>query len=263
MASYREQIEPVVRELWKFNEKVEFKTTSEIIALFAKKSPKYVALMKVVLPDGGDVADYTFGLGVPALMLTRTDGDSKVSKKGELRVRNHDFQAYLIVSPDSTGAERYSPATMKATLTLVQDFLQWNTKNKKSQDFMRYTREMAEKNCELLATRTLLVDQADRYKGCTPEEAHSSYAHQLELVDRAQLESTYLGGDNSKAVLFSLPVGTIKSAVIVVELTRLVYAKLILDPATGQIISAYVPGIGKSIQEGLMKMDFKSFSKCE
>ena len=103
--SYREQVEPAIKEYWKLNGKFEYRTTSENIGLFKKKSTKYVALMKVVLPDGGGVAGYTLDMGVPALVLTRTNGDCKETKKGELQVRNHGFQTYLMLSPDPTGKE--------------------------------------------------------------------------------------------------------------------------------------------------------------
>lgn len=263
LASYREQIEPAIKEHWKFNKDIEFKTTSEIIALFQKKSNKYVALMKVVLPDGGGVSGYTFGLGVPALVLTRTDGDSKVNKKGELNIIKHDFQSYLVVSPDSTEREVYSPASMKATLILAQDYLNWNIKADKSKDFMAYSKAMGKKNCGSLAQRTLLVNEKGLYKGCTVEEAHENYPYKLEFVDRSVLESTYLGGDATKAVLISIPVGTVQGTMIVASVTYLAFSKLILDPATGEIISSHNPGMGKSITEGLLKGDFKSLSKCE
>lgn len=128
---------------------------------------------------------------------------------------------------------------------------------------MQFTKEMTGENCGMLAARILLVDKDGLYKGCTPEEARESYAHKLELVDRSVLRSTYLSSDDSKAVLFPTPVGTITSNAIVMTITRYLYEKLVLDPATGKIISAYVPGMGKSVAEGLMKMDFKSLSKCK
>ena len=262
IASYREQIEPAVKAHWKFNEQIEFKTTSEIVQLFKQKSSKHVVLMKVLLMDGGGISAYSFGFGVPALMLTRTDGeDNKITKKGEVVIRNHDFQSYLVVSPDSAEREGYTPATMKATLVLMQDYLNWNIKNKKSQTFMNYSKEMGKKNCGDLAKRTLLIDKnGGLYKGCTPEEAHSSYAYTLILVDRSELESTYMSGDESKAVLFSVPVGTIQGNII---MTYLAYSKYVLDPVSGEIMTAQNPGIGKSIAEGLMRADLKALSKCE
>ena len=265
LAAYRAQIEPAVRAHWKFNEQIEFKTTSEIVGLFKQKSPKYVVLLKALLLDGGGASYHSFGFGVPALVLTRTDGeDNKVTKKGDVSIRNHDFQSYLVVSPDSAEREVYSPASMKATLVLMQDYLNWNIKNKKSKTFMVYSKEMGLKNCESLAKRTLLVDKVSGlYKGCTTEEAHTSYAHQLVLVDRSELESTYLKGDDTKAVLFSVPVGTIKGGLLIVETTYLVFSKLILDPVTGEILAAQNPGLGKSIAEGLMRADLKALSKCE
>jgi hypothetical protein len=261
LASYREQIEPAVRAHWKFNEQIEFMTTSQIVGLFQKRSSEHVVLMKVLLMDGGGISAYSFGFGVPALMLTRTDGEKdKISKKGEVVIRVPDFQSYLVVSPDSSDREVYTPASMKATLILMQDYLKWNIKNEKSKPFMAYSKEMGKKNCGDLAKRTLMIPKNGLYKGCTPEEAHTSYAYNMILVDRSEMEETYLKGDASSAVLFSIPVGTIQGNLV---MTYLAFSKLILDPVSGEIISSYNPGIGKSIAEGLMRADLKSLSKCD
>lgn len=264
LASYREQIEPAIRAHWKFNEQIEFMTTSQIVELFTKKSKQHVVLMKVLLMDGGGISAKSFGFGVPALMLTRTDGeDNKITKKGEVLIRKHDFQSYLVVSPDSAECEVYTPASMKATLVLMQDYLKWNIKNEKSKTFMAYSKEMAKKNCRTVSQRTLLIDKNGLYKGCTVEEARTSYAHKMLLVERKELEDAYMKGDESQAVLFSVPVGTVQGTMIVATITYLAFSKLILDPVTGEILTARNPGMGKSIVEGLMKADLKALSDCD
>ena len=188
--AYRARIEPAVKAYWKFNTNIEFKTTSEIVKLFAEKSNKYVALLKVVLPDGnGEPGCYTFGMGVPAIVLTRTDGDSKVTKKGELRLRNHDFQSYLVLEPDEDGTETYTEASMKLTLELCQHYLDWNIHNKKTGTFMKYLKDMSEKNCSKLASKTLLVDSKGLYKKTTQAEVKEKYAHKMVFVERAELAS--------------------------------------------------------------------------
>lgn len=264
LAAYRERIEPAVRAYWKFNSDIEFKTTSEIVKLFAAKSKKYVALLKVVLPDGnGEPGCYTFGLGVPALVLTRTDGDSKVSKKGELRLRNHDFQSYLVVEPDEHGTETYTEASMKLTLTLCQKYLDWNIHNKKTGTFMKYLKDMSEKNCSKLASKTLVVDRKGLYKKTTTAEIKEKYTHPIEFVEREELSTTYMSGTSEKAVLYSIPVGTITGSMLVVTVTMLAYTKVVVDPSTSEVINAVVPGIGKSIVEGLVPADAKSLDKCD
>lgn len=264
LAAYREQIEPAVKAFWKFNTDIEFKTTSEIVKLFASKSNKYVALLKVVLPDGnGEPGCYTFGMGVPALVLTRTDGDSKVSKKGELRLRNHDFQSYLVVEPDEHGTETYTEASMKLTLTLCQKYLDWNINNKKTGTFMKYLKDMSEKNCSKLASKTLIVDKKGLYKKTTPADIKEKYTNPIAFVERDELSSTYLSGASDKAVLYSIPVGTITGSMMVVSVTMLAYTKVVVDPSTSEVINAVVPGMGRSIVEGLVPADAKSLSKCD
>ncbi len=262
--SYRQRIEPAIKAYWKFNEKIEFKTTSEIVKLFADKSKKYVALLKVVLPDGmGEPGCYTFGAGVPAIVLTRTDGDSKVTKKGELRLRNHDFQSYLVLSPGEDGTETYSEASMKLTLDLCQHYLDWNIHNKKSQTFMRYLKDRSEANCSKLAAKQLVVDKDGLYKKTTEDEINENYGHKVEFDDHAALEAAYMAGGTDKAVLFSIPVGTISGSMIVVTITKLAYTKVVVDPSTSEVLNAVVPGMGKSYVEGLLPMDMRALAKCK
>lgn len=265
LASYREQIEPAIRANWTFNEHIEFKTTTEIVELFRKKSPKYVALMKVVLADGGGAYGYSFGMGVPALALTRTDGESKVTNKGQLWLKEWDFQMYLVTTPTDVEAETYSPAGLKFTLTQAQKVLVWNIKSgeKKSDSFIKYVKDRTEKNCRELASKKLLIDKDGLDKSVTPDEAKESYGHDMELVDHSELDSIYVNGDAGKAVLFSLPVGTIKGSMIVVEITKLAYMKVVVDPSTNEILSSIVPGIGKTYVEGLTNADLRQLNKCK
>lgn len=268
LASYREQIEPAIRKYWTFNEKIEFASTSEVVRQFEKKSKKYVALIKAVLPNGGGApGGYTFGMGVPALVLTRTDGDSKVSKKGELRLTKHDFQAYLVISPDEKGKEDFNEASMKLTLSLCQDFLQWNIRNKKSEPFMNYLKKESKANCSKLRQRQLVVDEDNLYKKRTPQEISEAYGREIEFVDHAGVEQIYMSGDESKAVLFSIPVGTLSGSVglgpLAYSNVALAYTKIIVDPSNNQVINAIVPGMGKTYVQELLPMDMRQLAKCE
>lgn len=264
LESYRKAIEPAVKANWKFNTQIEFKTTSEIVKLFAAKDKKYVALLKVVLPDGmGEPGCYTFGMGVPALVLTRTDGDSKVSKKGELRLRKHDFQSYLVLGPSEDGSETYTEASMKLTLDLCQKYLDWNIKSKKSQTFMKYLKDQKEKNCGKLAAKQLMINKDGLYKKTTEAEIKQEYGKNVEFADLKALEAVYLAGGSDKAVLVSVPVGTISGSMIVVTVTKLVYTKIAVDPYTGDVLNAVVPGMGKSYVEGVLPMDARELAKCK
>lgn len=265
LASYREQIEPAVRAYWTFNKDIEFKTTSQIVELFKKKSPKYVALMKVVLADGGGAYGYTFGAGVPALVLTRTDGDSKVTNKGQLWLKEWNFQMYLVTTPAEDEAEAYSQAGLKFTLTQAQNVLNWNINGheKKSKSFIKYVKDQTEKNCPQLASKKLLIDKDGLYKSVDRTEAMDSYGPNMELVEHGVIDSAYLNGDAENAVLFSLPVGTIKSNMILVEITYLVFMKVVVDPSTNEILSSIVPGMMKTYVEGLTKADLRQLNQCK
>lgn len=267
LESYRQQIEPAIKAYWKFNEDIEYKTTTEIIQLFEKKSKKYVALMKVVLPDGGGVSGYSFGMGVPALVLTRTDGDSKVTKKGELDLRNHDFQSYLVLSPSEDGKEIFNEASMKLTLLLCQQFLDWNIHNKKSRHFLEYLKDQSEAHCSKLAAKQLMVDKDRLYKKTTPAEISENYGRPVECVDLASLEAAYLEGSPDKAVLFSIPIGTISGGIGIGPLgysfTRYAYSKVVVDASNSEVLNSIVPGTGKTYVEGLLPMDMRQLAKCK
>ena len=261
LASYREQIEPAIRKYWTYNKEIEFKTTSEIIELFKEKNPKYVALLKVVLADGGGAYAYSFGLGVPALVLTATDGASKVNKNGQMTLTNWDFQAYLATTPTNYGREDYSEASMKFTLLQAQKLLEWNTAagNKKSENFIKYVKDQSAKNCAKLTSKKLLIAKQDLSKKMSPADAMDSYGRNLELVDPSELESAYLNGDADKAVLFSVPVGIGIGTSVIVEVTNLIYMRVAVDPSTDQILGC----IPASDARGITKTEMTILKKCK
>ena len=259
--SYRAQIEPAIRKYWTYNKEIEFKTTSEIIELFKEKNPKYVALIKVVLADGGGAYAYSFGLGVPALVFTATDGASKVNKNGQMTLMNWDFQAYLATTPANYGREDYSEASMKFTLVEAQKLLEWNTAagNKKSENFIKYAKDQSEKNCAKLTSKKLLIDKQDLSKKMSPADATASYGRNLELVDPSELESAYLNGDTERAVLFSVPVGIGIGTSVLVEVTNLIYMRVAVDPSTDQILAC----IPVSEPPGITKTEMTILKKCK
>lgn len=264
LASYRALIEPAVRAHWKYNEQIEFRTTSEIIALFAKKSTKHVAMLKVVLADGMDVNAYTFGLGCPALVLTRTDGDSKVSKKGQLNLIKHDYQMYLATTASETGEEAYSAERLMFTLTQAQKHIDWIIKTGKSQSFVKYCKAMAEANCPKLHGMEMIVPEDGLFKDMTQDEARTYYTQPMSFVSHADLDAAYATKAKGKAVLYSLPVGTISGSMIIVTVTHLAYMKVFVDPVTNEIVNATIPGqMGVPICEGLHKVDLRNLNECD
>lgn len=264
LAAYRTVIEPAIREHWKWNEKIEFMTTSQIVELFQKKSNKHVALLKVVLTTDMGVGVYTFGMGVPALVLTRTDGESKVSKKGELRLMKHDYQMYLATTTDENGRETYTPERMQFTLSQMQKHLAWIGKKGKSENYLKYCKEMAKQNCRRLKGKELLVDEDGLHKSTTREEAKEAYGSgSLSFVPEKELDQAYGSRASGKAALFDMPVGSASGTMLVVTITRLVYMKVAVDTETDEVLGAVVPGIGKPAAEGLIKLDFKILSDCD
>jgi hypothetical protein len=263
LASYRDQVEASIREHWKYNEEIEFKTTSEIIQLFAKKSTKHVALLKVVLADGLGVYGYTFGMGVPAIVLTRTDGDSKVSKKGQLQLIKHDYQMNLVAGTAEDGTETYTATGLAFTFKQAQKHLEYASKSKKPEDYMQYCKDEAARNCSKMRGKELVLEEGALYKSVDKAEVKENYPGPLSFVSRAELDEIYDSGTSEKAVLYSMPVGTISGTMIVVTVTKLVYMKIVVDPSTDEIIEAVIPGMGKTYVEGLTGPDLRALAECK
>lgn len=264
LAAYRAVIEPAIRAHWKWNEKIEFMPTSQIVELFQKKSTKHVALLKVMLTTDMGVGAYSFGMGVPALVLTRTNGESKVTKKGELRLIKHDYQMYLATTTNEEGRETYTPERMQFTLSQMQKHIAWIGKKGKSENYLKYCKEMAVQNCKRLMSKELLVDEAGLHKSTTQEEANGAYkGGSLAFVPEQELDKAYAARSAGKAALFDMPVGSASGTLVVVTITRLVYMKVAVDTETDEVLGAVIPGIGNPAAEGLIKLDFKILSDCD
>ncbi|MCB0763309.1 MAG: hypothetical protein KDB84_01290, partial [Flavobacteriales bacterium] len=209
LENYRAVIRPAIEEHWKYNSQIEFMTTSQIVELFTKKSTKHVVLLRAVLTDGGGVSVFSRYMGVPALVMTRTDGDHKVSKKGEVTIMKHDFQMYLTTSVAEDGTESYTAAGMKFTLLQAQKLLEWNWGNKKSESYIKYCKDRSKVNCSKMKNKELLVEENGLYKSVDKAEAKAAYGGPISFVTRQDLDAAYESGADDKAVLYSMPVGTI------------------------------------------------------
>lgn len=259
LESYRAMIEPAIREHWKYNEEIEFKTTAEIFELFEKRSTKHVALLKVVLENGMGISRYTTRLGCPAIILARTDGDSKLTKSGNLLLGKYDYQMYLATTTSETGDVSYTPALMKFTLLQAQKHLAWIIKNGKSLSYVKYCKAMAEANCAKLHRLEMVVPEDGMHPGTTQEMARENYPYPMQFLSVPDLEATYTSGTEGNAVLFTLPVaavsGTLKS--------YLAYLKVFVDPSTNEVVGAIIPGIGVPLVRELLVQDLKRLDKCD
>jgi len=267
LESYREAIEPAIRAHWKFNEQIEFKTTSEIVKLFASKSKDHVALLKVVLADGGGVYAYTFGLGVPALALTRTDGDSEVNKKGQLSLRKHDYQMYLAFRDgekvdDESFQEVFNATSMAFTLKQAQRHINWimNSTEKKSEEYIDYCKAESKRNCSRMKSKQLVVEEGRLHKSFTKAEANEKFGRDITYMTIAEMDALYDGGDAEHAILYSLPIGTFKANLV---MTYYAFLKVVVDPSTDDVIEAIIPAYGKPLMRHLLPGDMRGLSDCD
>jgi hypothetical protein len=250
VASYAEQIEPAIRKYWTFNKKIEFKTTSEIMLLFKEKNPNYVALLKGGQTPEGVIYANIHSKGVPVLLFVGTDGDTKVNKYGELSLRDFAYSFYCVADFAENGAESFTEAGMKFSLVQLQHVLEWEvtTNTSKNYGYMQYAKNQSEKNCSKLAPKKLLVDKDGLDKSLDRTEAMNSYGPNLELVDRAEMESAYLNEDAEKAVFFS------------------VYGlgKVVVAPSTNEILGFAAPKMANAvIWFGLTAADISQLKKCK
>lgn len=235
IANYNALIEPAVRKYWTFNPKIEVKKASEVVPLFAAKSPDYVVLMKVALRDMELYYNFDSGLRVPVLMYQRTDEESKVNKKGFLTISEVDYQMYIPSSfiDDKGNTE----ADLKFALVQMQRNMRWIMETKQVKNFEDYGAIVAAGNCARLKDKSLVLPAGQLWKDMPEAEAKASYGGTLEVADPAMRDEMYLKATEGKALLFQMPYGLLnQSGLTVMTYSNVVYLKVVVDAKTDEIL---------------------------
>ena len=252
ITEYNSMIRMAVGKYWKFNEKIDYKTESEIKKIRESKSTEYVTLSYSELGDNTIEIEFRSSLLIPVFLYNRIENEQ----------RSPDYKIYF---PSSfvRKSDKYLECDYKMALVCMQANLDWNIKNNKSLNFLDYAENRAETNCPELAKKTLLVEKAFLYKDMKASEAKAEYGKPLELVNTDSLNNTYLGNYKNRAVLFSIPYGMLKGNLGPMHSSAIAYCKVVVDCETNEILFIQKVGMGKSYVFEMIKADFKRLGECK
>ncbi|MEP7317399.1 MAG: hypothetical protein ABI921_01620 [Panacibacter sp.] len=254
ISSYNSMMKEAVKNYWKYNSKIEYKTSPEVKELNQQKNSAYIVLRYFELGDiEWDVMERS-PLKVPALMLTRVEQD----------FGKPDYKIYF-PSSYSRDNKKYMQCDYKFVLTAMQSHIQWIINNKLKY-FNSYSEIAAEPNCQKLKNLTLLVESDYLYKSLSPDEVKAVYESKIEFVAAEEINKSFVSAEKGKAVLFMIPYGIARTNNIVTSGSMLTYFKIIVDCETGEILWIHNPGslpIGENIKCDMIRDEFKRINKCK
>lgn len=243
-----------VQKYWKLNDKLEYKTVTEVNALNKAKNKSYAVLRFISLNDTGNYGLKT-GSTVPAIGYTRVESDR----------RGPDSKIYLPSRYFNT-EKSLSEGDYKYSLEILQANVNWIIQNDKVLNFDKYAEKMAKDNCVKLNGKTLLVEDNMMMKGRSKDEAKKNFGGDLKFVSETELNDAIVNKKKKTAVLYSVPYGIIKSSAIVVQVSRLTYFKVIVDCETNEILWLYMPNgfnYGANISNQITEGEFTKMAECK
>ncbi|ESU24652.1 hypothetical protein FEDK69T_05750 [Flavobacterium enshiense DK69] len=239
---------------WTLNSNIEYKTTTEIDALQKSKNKSYAVLRFILLNDNGTHGLKT-NLNVPALAYTRIENNR----------RSADSKIYLPYRALSKGKSLLE-ADYKYALETLQANINWIIKNDKTLHFDKYAEKMAEENCSKLKGKTILVPDYVLKDGRSKEQAIKNYGGDLKFVSDEEINNAFVTKAKNTAVLFVAPYGIVKGSAVVVQMSTLVYFKVVADCETGEVDYLYMPSgfnYGANVSDKMTETEFKTMGNCK
>jgi hypothetical protein len=243
-----------VQKYWMFTDKIEFKSSTEIKKLKKEKNKSYAILRLVQLNDKGYWGAKTYKT-VPAIAFTRIE--NSISKT--------DSKIYL-PSRHLNNDKSLSEADYKYALSILQANVNWIIGNNKVLNFDKYAEKMAKENVSKLKEKTLLVEDNMLLKGRSKDLAIKNYGGDLKFVSESEVNDAVVNKKKNTAVMYTAPYGISKSTTGVLENSRIIYFKIIVDCETDEILWLYMPGplnIGANISNQLTEGEFKVISEMK
>lgn len=252
---FNENFKIYVQKYWKLNSKFEFKTVTEVNALNKAKNSTYAVIRFVSL---NDIESFGLksGLSVPAIVYTRIESDRK----------KPDAKNYLPFRYFGNDGKSLNEGDYKYVLETLQANVNWIVKNDKSLNFNEFSEKMAKENCSKLKGKTLLIEDNMMMKGRSTDEAKTNYGGDLKFVSEKEINDAFVNKTKNTAVLYAAPYGIMKGSALVVQVSRLVYFKIIVDCETGEILYLYMPGglsYGANITNQMTETEFKTLRDCK
>jgi len=230
IVNFNRDFKVYAQKYWLYTDKMEFKTATEIAALQKAKNKSYAVLRLVQLNDKGYWGIKT-NQNVPAIGFTRIESN----------IVKTDSKIYL-PSRHLNNDKSLSEADYKYALSILQANVDWIIANNKVLNFDKYAEKMAKESVSKLKGKTLLVEDNMLAKGRTKEAAIKNYGGNLKFVPESELNDALVNKSKNCAVLYTAPYGIVKSNMMVVQLSTIVYFKIIVDCETNEILWLYMPG---------------------
>lgn len=254
ISDYNELIQLTVPKYWTYNQNIEFKTESDVKKLQKAKDKKYVLLVYVELSDFAWHPSERSGLTVPVLVYQRM----------EIPVTKPDYKLYI---PSSFIREenKYMECDFKVALQCMQANIKWILKNKEVLQFNQYAEEVAKSNCKKLKDAILLVEKDFLHK-MTEAQVTKAYGNKVEITDADGINKACLDTMQGKAAVLSIPYGIAEGRMGPIVSNTLVFFKIVVDCATGEILWSDNPGklpIGKNVTYKLMGKEFENMKACK
>lgn len=258
--SYLDNIQAAMEEAWVFNQKVEFRSPEECMALFKSKSPDHVVMSKVMYSQIHSAwRHYSRSYGVTALTFYRTD-IVELSDKGFLRFGKPDFQMYMFGDYGPLGKAVFSKSDLILTLEQAQKTLAWCIGREEPEDYFAYAKEQAKKNCAKLASKDVVMEKNYTFKDTEESELVGEYGPRLRFETHEELGKILNSGTESEVVCYSVPIGHVAG---MGGESQIAYMKILLDPSSGEIINGSFPMAGGGVVRTYRPMDVKAFRKCK
>ncbi len=252
---FNENFKTYVQKYWKLNSKFENKTITEVNGLNKGKNNTYAVIRFVSLNDI-DSYGLKSGLSVPAIAYSRVESDR----------RKPDSKNYLPYRYFSNDEKSLNEGDYKYVLETLQANINWIVKNDKSLSFDKYSEKMAIENCQKLKGKTLLIEDNMMMKGRSISEAKKNYGGDLKFVSETEINDAFVSKKKHTAVLYAAPYGIIKGGIAVVQISRIVFFKIIVDCETGEILYLYMPGgmsYGANLSNQMTETEFKTLANCK
>jgi len=267
IADYNKLIKLAVLKYWKYNDKIEFKTVTEVKKLKDSNNDKYAVLSYIQLHDHAKYGGALISSNKTIYALSYSRIESKESKPD-----------YKICMPSSgiREGDKYYESDFKLALTGAQAHLKWMIQNDKTNQFQEYLEIVVNGNCPKLKSLVLQAEQGFlqqkvfMQKELTEAEAKQAYGHNLNFVTADELNTSYTGNKKGTAVLFIIPYGTTHPTSLgpmtsVQQVALLACYKVVVNCETNEILWVEVPGkiSHGSTQPYLKESEFKNMGECK
>ncbi len=264
---YNSMIKLVVGKYWKFNQDIQYKTTSEINKLKALKNDKYVVLTYIKQNSRAvyGEAKVNSNITIPSLCYSRIE---EIDKKPD----------YTICVPSSgiRKNNRYLECDFKFIITEMQAHLEWIIQNNKTIQFSEYAKMVVKDNCSKLKDKKLLVDknllqpkQLLKHKLSEPK-AKLAYGNNIGFVTANELNASYIESTKGAAILLSIPYGGLRPTPMEASQSMqnrvlLSYYKVVVDCETNELLWIEIPGqlIQGNTEAFIKESEFKDISECK